>query len=89
MYRGVELVFSRLSTESFARKRVLRSRSTKQSQHFLIQELRELRRLRHRHLVRTIGSYTDIEYIAYLMKSVAESSLADFLSGHSALKNSH
>lgn len=87
--RGVDLVFSRLSTESFARKRVLRSRSTEQSQHFLIQELRELRRLRHRHLVRIIGSYTDIEYIAYLMKPVAESTLADFLSGHSALKNSH
>ncbi|KAI1421146.1 hypothetical protein F5Y12DRAFT_769561 [Xylaria sp. FL1777] len=78
-FGGVDLVFSRLSTDSFARKRVLRSRGSEQSQEFLIQELRELRRLSHQHLVRIIGSYTDTEYIAYLMKPVAPLTLEQFL----------
>ncbi|KAI2643379.1 hypothetical protein GGS21DRAFT_485898 [Xylaria nigripes] len=78
-FGGVDLVFSRLSTESYARKRVLRSRGSEQSQKYLIQELRELRRLNHHHLVHIIGSYTDTEYIAYLMKPVASMTLEKFL----------
>ncbi|KAK4182444.1 ankyrin repeat protein [Podospora australis] len=78
-YGGVDLVFSRLSTERYARKRVLRGRGSEQAQRYLIQELRELRRLHHRHLVQIIGSYTDINYIAYLMKPVAEVTLEEFL----------
>ncbi|KAK4160694.1 hypothetical protein QBC43DRAFT_325084 [Cladorrhinum sp. PSN259] len=86
---GVDLVFSRLSTERFARKRVLRARGSEQSQHYLIQELRELRTIHHRHCVQIIGSYTDTEYIAYLMKPVAEITLAEFLSGSQPLANHH
>ncbi|RYP49839.1 hypothetical protein DL768_004531 [Monosporascus sp. mg162] len=84
---GVDLVFSRLSTERFARKRVLRGRGSEQSQQCLIQELRELRRLNHQHLVKIVGSYTDIHYIAYLMKPVAEVTLEEFLSGSQPLKS--
>ncbi|KAI0479700.1 hypothetical protein F4859DRAFT_513201 [Xylaria cf. heliscus] len=86
-FGGVDLVFSRLSTDRFARKRVLRFRGSEQSQRYLIQELRELRRLNHRHLVRIIGSYTDTQYIAYLMKPVAERTLEQFLNTSQPLKS--
>ncbi|KAI1112335.1 hypothetical protein F5Y14DRAFT_442676 [Nemania sp. NC0429] len=78
-FGDVDLVFSRLSIDRFARKRVLRFRGSEQSQKYLIQELRELRRLSHQHLVRIIGSYTDTQYIAYLMKPVADKTLEQFL----------
>ncbi|KAI0811868.1 kinase-like domain-containing protein [Xylaria sp. FL0064] len=79
-FGSVDLVFSRLSTNYYARKRVLRSRGSEQYQKYLIQELRALRRLGHQHLVQIIGSYTDTEYIAYLMKPVASWTLEQFLS---------
>lgn len=72
----------------FARKRVLRGRGSEQSQRYLIKELQELRRLDHQHLVQIIGSYTDTEYIAYLMKPVAQGTLEEFLSGPQQLRNS-
>ncbi|KAI0147034.1 hypothetical protein GGR57DRAFT_477696 [Xylariaceae sp. FL1272] len=78
-FGGVDLVFSRLSTEKYARKRVLRGRGTEESQKYLIQELKQLATLHHLHLVQVIGSYTDIQYIAYLMKPVAEETLAEFV----------
>lgn len=86
--RSVDLVFSRLSTDMFARKRVLRCRGSEQSQQSLVRELRELRKLNHQHLVQIIGSYTDIDYIAYLMKPVAEGTLEEFLSGPQQLRSS-
>ncbi|TGJ79012.1 hypothetical protein E0Z10_g9757 [Xylaria hypoxylon] len=86
-FGGVDLVFSRLSTDSFARKRVLRSRGSEQPQKYLIQELRELRRLSHQHLVQIVGSYTDTEYIAYLMKPVASSTLEQFLNTPQPLRS--
>ncbi|KAK7739115.1 hypothetical protein SLS62_011293 [Diatrype stigma] len=79
-FGGVDQVFSRLSIEKYARKRVLRGRGSEQSQHYLIQELRELRELHHNHLVQIIGSYTDRDWIAYLMKPVARGTLEEFLS---------
>ncbi|KAI1265466.1 hypothetical protein F5Y18DRAFT_52820 [Xylariaceae sp. FL1019] len=78
-FGGVDLVHSRLSTERYARKRVLRGRGTEESQKYLIQELKQLRKLHHSHLVQIIGSYTDIQYIAYLMKPVADETLAEFV----------
>ncbi|KAK4204935.1 ankyrin repeat protein [Triangularia verruculosa] len=79
-HAGVDLVYSRLSTELYARKRVWRHRGSENSERYLIQELRELRRLHHRHLVQIIGSYTDPEYIAYLMRPVAECTLEEYFS---------
>ncbi|KAK1980207.1 kinase-like domain-containing protein, partial [Colletotrichum cereale] len=73
--------FGRLSIEKYARKRVLRARSeqSRRNEETLLNELKELRRLRHKHLVRIFGSYTDKEYIAYLMKPIADYTLAQFL----------
>ncbi|KAF2257629.1 kinase-like protein, partial [Lojkania enalia] len=42
-------------------------------------ELKNLKTLSHRHLVKVFGSYTDKEYIAFLMNPVADCNLYDFL----------
>lgn len=71
-------MYSRLSLKHYARKRVLRGRDSersRESQHTLIRELRHLKQLSHRHLVKIIASYTDLEYISYIMEPVAESDL--------------
>lgn len=81
-YRGVDLVRSRLSLKYYARKRVLRGRDTEEnraSQIALINELNNMKRLSHIHLVKIMSSYTDDEYISYLMEPVANCTLAEFL----------
>lgn len=78
------MVCSRLSWQRYARKRVIRGRDSennRKAQEFLIGELKALKELSHRHLVRVVGSYTDSEYIAYLMQPVAECNLDQFLNG--------
>lgn len=52
-------------------------------------ELQELRRLKHNHLVQIIGSYTDREYIAYLMLPVAQCTLGQFLAQSGSLRPDH
>ncbi|KAF6809739.1 dual specificity mitogen-activated protein kinase kinase 1 [Colletotrichum plurivorum] len=81
-FGSVDLVFSRLSIERYARKRVVRGRSeqSRRNEHTLLNELKELRQLRHDHLIKIFGSYTDKDYIAYLMKPIAEVTLDQFLS---------
>lgn len=79
---GVDLVYSRLSLRHYARKRVLRGRDSernREAQHTLIGELRHLKQLSHRHLVKIIASYTDPEYISYIMEPVAELDLERLL----------
>lgn len=79
---GVDLVYSRLSLKHYARKRVLRGRDSeknRESQRTLISELRHLKQLSHRHLVKIIASYTDLEYISYIMEPVAELDLERLL----------
>lgn len=74
-FSGVDLVYSRLSLRHYARKRALRGRDSernREAQHTLIGELRHLKQLSHRHLVKIIASYTDPEYISYIMEPVAE-----------------
>ncbi|KAH0429343.1 hypothetical protein CcaCcLH18_08465 [Colletotrichum camelliae] len=80
-FGAVDRVFSRLSTRTYARKRALRARTEQshQNQASLLNELQELKQLRHQHLIRITGSYTDREYIAYLMEPVADCTLAQFL----------
>lgn len=81
---AVDLVLSRLSCKPYARKRVVRGRDSESSritQRSMVQELRELKRLDHRHLVKIIGSYTDKDYIAYLMEPIARCTLEEFLKG--------
>ncbi|CAO2648656.1 Nn.00g079230.m01.CDS01 [Neocucurbitaria sp. VM-36] len=80
-FGAVDEVYSCLSHNRYARKRVLRGRSTtnRRAQTYLVKELTDLKQLSHRHLVKLLGSYTDKEYIAFLMHPVAECNLYDFL----------
>ncbi|KAI0012960.1 kinase-like protein [Xylariaceae sp. FL0662B] len=81
-FGAVDLVVSRESFKGYARKRVIRGRdseSNRKAQNSIIEELRQLKQLSHRHLVTIIGSYTDKEYIAYLMSPVAHGTLDQFL----------
>lgn len=75
-------MYSRLSLRYYARKRVLRGRDSERSreaQRTLIGELSHLKQLSHRHLVKIITSYTDPEYISYIMEPVAELDLERLL----------
>lgn len=79
---GVDLVYSRLSLRYYARKRVLRGRDSERSreaQRTLIGELSHLKKLSHRHLVKIIASYTDLEFISYIMDPVADLDLERLL----------
>ncbi|KAI9884759.1 MAG: hypothetical protein M1823_003469, partial [Watsoniomyces obsoletus] len=78
----VDHVWSRLSMNEYARKRIPRGRSFKKDKAAIAsfeQELATLKRLSHRHLVKFIGSYTDPKYVSILMSPVAESNLAEYL----------
>ncbi|KAI0893873.1 hypothetical protein F4806DRAFT_139536 [Annulohypoxylon nitens] len=81
-FGAVDLVLSRLSYKRYARKRVVRSRdseSSRRAQSMIIEELNQMKLLRHRHLVKIVGSYTDKHYIAYLMTPIADGTLEQFL----------
>ncbi|OGM45876.1 hypothetical protein ABOM_006044 [Aspergillus bombycis] len=81
-YGEVDAVTSRLSLQSYARKRVLRGGDTttnKIGQASLIRELSYLKSLSHIHLVRYVSSYTDEKYIAFLMQPVADCDLEKLL----------
>ncbi|KAK1145088.1 hypothetical protein N8T08_004519 [Aspergillus melleus] len=81
-YGVVDAVTSRLSLESYARKRVVRGRDTttnRLGQMSLIRELSYLKTLSHNHLVRYVASYTDEKYIAFLMQPVADYDLEKLL----------
>ncbi|PLB38569.1 ankyrin repeat and protein kinase domain-containing protein [Aspergillus candidus] len=81
-YGEVDAVTSRLSLQSYARKRVLRGRDTqtnKLRQASLIRELSYLKALSHTHLVRYVSSYTDEKYIAFLMQPMADYDLETLL----------
>ena len=78
----VDIVYSRLSLKQYARKRVLRGRDSERSreaQRTLIRELRHLKQLSHRHLIKIIASYTNLEYISFIMEPVAELDLERLL----------
>lgn len=51
----------------------------------MIAELSQLKKLSHRHLVNIVGSYTDREYIAYLMTPIALGTLDQFLNSSGQL----
>ncbi|KAI9686825.1 MAG: hypothetical protein M1820_010545 [Bogoriella megaspora] len=80
----VDLVCSKLSQKSYARKRVTRGRPTErnlEAQRFLIKEIKHLRNFSHKHLVKILGSYTDKNCIAFLMQPIADHDLNTFLVG--------
>ncbi|RMJ17772.1 hypothetical protein CDV36_002555 [Fusarium kuroshium] len=79
----VEKVTSKLSLRDYARKSMLRSRKFEGSGEAEIafgNELQNLKKLSHRHLVKYVGSYTDPRVFAILLLPVADMDLKTFLS---------
>jgi hypothetical protein len=79
----VDKVYSLISFKEYARKRVLwssmfGSQETEKMKQF-ITEIEILKRLRHRHIVKFIGSYTNLKYIGLIMSPVAAMDLATYL----------
>lgn len=78
----VDHVWSRLSLGGFARKRIPRGRSFKRDKVAIAnfeKELKVLKLLSHRHLVRLMGSYTDPDYVGLIMCPVADMNLETYL----------
>lgn len=78
----VDSVIGEMSRMQFARKRIKRHRlffKDKASLKVFENELQTLKSLSHRHLVRLVGSYTDISCVGLIMTPVAEMNLASYL----------
>ena len=87
----VDWVLSCISFKEYARKRVLRSavfggRRMEDINRF-IAEIEVLKRLKHRHVVEFVGSYTDPKYMAFIMSPVAEMDLSTYLTQADAAKH--
>jgi hypothetical protein len=79
----VDYVISRQSLRPFARKRIARGRSFKKDREAIRMfenELKNLKLLSHRHLVKYIGSYTDKKHVGLIMTPVADMDLDAYLS---------
>jgi tRNA A-37 threonylcarbamoyl transferase component Bud32 len=79
----VDRVRSKLSRKIYVRKRLERNKTFEESDkamRFFKNEVNHLKRLKHRHLVRYVGSYTDPQYVGIIMEPVADSDLRVFLS---------
>lgn len=79
----VDRVRSKLSRKIYVRKRLERNKTFEESAKalkFFKNEIDHLKRLRHRHLVRYVGSYSDPQYVGIIMEPVADSDLRAFLS---------
>lgn len=79
----VDHVWSRLSFHQFARKRFRRQiRFGVENKRFLEmfeREVAALKKVSHHHIVKVIGSYTDANYIAILMRPIASCNLRVYL----------
>ncbi|KAM3424870.1 hypothetical protein BST61_g6847 [Cercospora zeina] len=78
----VDVVISRLSAKPYARKRVARGRDSEDNrrvQQYLVDEIRLMKNLRHRHLTKIVQSYSDYKYIGFLMEPIADCNLHQFL----------
>lgn len=78
----VDHVWSRLSLDSFARKRIPRGRSFKESKVAIRNfenELTTLKRVSHTHLVKLKGSYTDPAWVGLIMSPVADMNLQTYM----------
>lgn len=86
----VDHVISKLSLNHYARKRIPRGRSFKQDRaaiRIFENELKNLKALRHKHLVNLIGSYTDRTFVGLIMDPVADMNLATYLSATTELEH--
>ncbi|KAH7068910.1 kinase-like domain-containing protein [Paraphoma chrysanthemicola] len=82
-YGQVDKVLSLISFKEYARKRVLRSAAfssrKKEVIKQFISEIEILKRLKHRHVVEFVGSYTDAKYIGLIMTPIAKGDLSSYL----------
>jgi len=82
-YGEVHLVRSLLSFKEYARKRVPRGlvfdKHQRDSLNKFVAEIQILKRLKHHHIVRFVGSYTDPRYIGLLMSPVALTDLRTYM----------
>ncbi|KAK5687602.1 hypothetical protein LTS10_001742 [Elasticomyces elasticus] len=78
----VDRVMGKMTGEIFARKRIRRDDYRVQDQQRLAlfeNELKLLKSLSHKHIVKVVGSYTDSKEVGLIMLPVAEKNLATFL----------
>ncbi|KAJ4352472.1 uncharacterized protein N0V89_007820 [Didymosphaeria variabile] len=82
-YGRVHKVVSHTTSKEYALKRVHRNTASTGWQESaitqFISEIEILKRLRHRHIVKFVGSYTDLDYVGLLMSPVADMNLKDYL----------
>ncbi|KAI9761626.1 MAG: hypothetical protein M1840_001742 [Geoglossum simile] len=87
----VDRVISLISYKEYARKRIRRramfGNAAAEATNRFIAEVEILKRLKHRHMVEFVGSYTDPTYLALIVSPVAEMDLAVYLQRVTAEKN--
>jgi hypothetical protein len=87
----VDKVLSLISFREYAVKRVPRKSvfGTRGSENVksLVVEIEILKRLKHRHVVEFVGSYTDPKFIGLIMSPVAEMDLSAYLTGADTSKH--
>ena len=79
----VDKVLSLISFKEYAKKQVPRALAfrgqRKEHMKLFIAEIEILKRLKHRHIVELVGSYTDSRYMALIISPVAEMDLGAYL----------
>jgi hypothetical protein len=78
----VDKVTSKLDLQIYARKRIRKTRELSKNKSAMISfenEIHNLKRLQHKHLVQFVGSYTDRRYVGIIMEPVADMDLKQFL----------
>ncbi|KAF2169428.1 hypothetical protein M409DRAFT_20647 [Zasmidium cellare ATCC 36951] len=82
-FATVEDVVGKSTAQHFALKRMARhlfdERKEKRNLQLFQNELNVLQKLKHKHIVKLVGSYTDNRYIGLLTQPVADKNLATFL----------
>lgn len=81
-FSTVDHVYSSLSLSQFARKRIHRGRSSKEDMKLLAlfeNELKAVKKMSHRHIVKLVGSYTDPFWVGLIMTPVADADLEQYL----------
>jgi hypothetical protein len=84
-YSKVEKVQSRLSLKHYALKKIRLGDISYSSPQSLANEINILKQLSHRHLVKLIGSFTDVGFIALLQFPVASMDLGGFFNSNGIL----
>jgi serine/threonine protein kinase len=82
MHRTVDKVQSKITKQVYARKRISRKRDFNKDKEVIARfenEVQILKKLDHVHLVKVFASYTDLNYVAIIMKPVAQMDLKHFL----------